>query len=173
MSAITVSPFNWAASDEGVENSRKTTSNHAQVIDLNAERMRRRSRDDAEAEELRLAMLRHPAVRGGQSFRQPSESLPSGPVKALWSMARRALLYLSALLLVVALGATAGFLMREEPYSGPTWDHSVGAGESLWSLATGIETPRPVEQVIEDIRQLNSLESTGLQVGQVLTLPAH
>ncbi len=178
MSASAISPFDWATPGRSISAAMPETGDFehgARVIDLGIERARRRQSESAQSlsDERYAAMLRHPAARGGNSDR--TQDLLSGrqATVSLSFLVRRVGLYLLALIVVVALSAGAGLLMRDSAYTGPTWQHSVSAGESLWSLAAGIKTSEPIEQVMEDIRQLNALESTTLQIGQELVLPAY
>lgn len=79
---------------------------------------------------------------------------------------------LSAIFLaVVSAGFGLGLQLRPAPYAGPTWSHSVSQGESIWALAGRIDSPRPVADVVEDIRVLNNLSSDLIVPGQVLTIP--
>lgn len=74
-------------------------------------------------------------------------------------------------LALTIVGATAlGISMQPTPYTGPTIEHSVVAGDSVWSLAAAVGSERPLEEVVLDIQRMNDLES-GLQPGQSLILP--
>lgn len=141
----------------------------AEVIDLDWERQRRfvPSSEQWEVAERNAARLRHPSVRGGQAASVRVETVTvSGRLVA------RVLGYLAAVAVVVVGGGLLGLMLRPDAYAGPTWEHSVSAGESLWSVAQGIQTERAIEDVVEDIRQLNGLSTDALQVGQELILPA-
>ncbi len=48
---------------------------------------------------------------------------------------------------------------------------TVQAGESLWSVAQRIAPENDPREVIAQIRRLNDLQTSGLQVGQQLLLP--
>ena len=48
--------------------------------------------------------------------------------------------------------------------------HGVVAGESIWSIAQGVNTDRPLEDVVTDIRALNDVEGA-LMVGQQIKVP--
>ena len=72
----------------------------------------------------------------------------------------------------VGVGVGAGLLAQPEPYAGPTVVHSVVAGDSVWGLATSVDTQRPLEQVVLDIETLNHVDGA-LQPGQLVELPAH
>lgn len=134
------------------------------VIDLGQERHRLRP-ELATALERRAAMGRHPSVRSkGSGVRAGSAAV---------GQRMRVLGYMAALVAVVVGGGYLGLGLRAPEYSGSTWEHSVSAGESLWSLAASLETERPIEQVMEDIRHLNDLDADRLAVGQMLVLPAH
>lgn len=50
--------------------------------------------------------------------------------------------------------------------------HTVLSGETLWGIASEIAGERDVRDVMLDIQHLNLLDSTALQAGQELALPA-
>ncbi len=77
-----------------------------------------------------------------------------------------------ATLLLFAVAAGAGVALRPAAYEGETWVHSVGAGESLWGLAAMVSSDRPLDQIVEDIRELNHLNGNQIVQGQDLILPA-
>ena len=95
---------------------------------------------------------------------QRVRSLPAGLVL------RRIVTGTLAVTVAAGLGVGAGLLAQPDDYAGPTMSHSVAAGESVWSLAEAIDSERPLEQVVWDIRQLNDLRG-GLTAGQEVTLP--
>ncbi len=150
----------WALSGAVVDSQKDLA---ATVINLEDERDRRSRLASAEQRERELAKLRHPSVRA--RVQAPSQG-------ALSPLIMKAVAYLLTLAFVVVGGGFVGLLLREPAYQGVTWEHSVSQGESLWSVAAGIETGRQIEEVMEDIRQLNNLERDGLMIGQQLTLPA-
>lgn len=82
---------------------------------------------------------------------------------------RFALGLMAALALGVA-GVGIGMLLSPGVYSGPTAVHGVVAGESIWSIAQGVNTDRPLEDVVTDIRALNDVEGA-LMVGQQIKVP--
>jgi LysM repeat protein len=53
----------------------------------------------------------------------------------------------------------------------PVVVHVVRSGETLWGIATLIAPERDPRIVIEDLREVNALPDSSLQVGQVLELP--
>ncbi|MCF2710872.1 LysM peptidoglycan-binding domain-containing protein [Schaalia hyovaginalis] len=61
-------------------------------------------------------------------------------------------------------------LLSPGTYSGPTAVHAVSSGESLWSIAQGVNTDRPLEEVVTDIEALNGIEG-GLVVGDLIEVP--
>lgn len=77
-----------------------------------------------------------------------------------------------ALCLAVSIvGAAAlGISMQPTPYTGPTIEHSVVAGDSVWSLAAAVGSERPLEEVVLDIKHMNDLDGA-LVPGQSLVLP--
>ena len=75
-----------------------------------------------------------------------------------------------ATLALSVVAGLAGFALAPDVYSGPTIEHAVTGGESVWSLAQGVDTDRNLEDVVTDIQRLNGIEG-GLQVGQKVILP--
>lgn len=75
-----------------------------------------------------------------------------------------------ATLVLGAAGVGVGLLVSPGVYDGPTTLHSVTSGESLWSIAQGVATNRPLEEVVTDIEALNGI-SGGLAVGQLVEVP--
>ncbi len=169
MSAVQPSPFDWAGKPALCEEG-WLVGDQDSVIDLETERRRRRApRTTSHDYQRQAALQRHPSVRA-RAFQTPQRQ--RGALEWQAQTVRKALQYLAALITVIALGAGLGATLRDAPYDGETWVHSVSQGESLWSLAMAVNTGRPVEQVIEDIRQLNGLSDNTLLVGQELVLPA-
>ena len=52
----------------------------------------------------------------------------------------------------------------------PTYHHVV-AGETLWEIASDLETGRDPRAVISEIQRLNDLNTVDIRPGQVLVLP--
>lgn len=72
---------------------------------------------------------------------------------------------------VSIVGAAAlGLFLQPTPYAGPTIEHSVVAGDSVWSLAAAVASERPLEEVVLDIERMNDLNGA-LVPGQSLILP--
>lgn len=93
-------------------------------------------------------------------------------------MPKYSLSVLSGRLIIVLMVLTSAFLLvsgdvdAQEPEM--TVVHRVVAGETLWTIATAIrddqETAVPI--LVAVIRDLNELETSSLQIGQELLLPA-
>lgn len=80
--------------------------------------------------------------------------------------------FTTATLVAGMIGAGLGIAAADRPSAEDTTIASVQAGESLWSIAAGLENvDRPLEDVVSDIRYLNGLESDMLTPGQILTVP--
>ena len=47
---------------------------------------------------------------------------------------------------------------------------SVASGDSVWSLAQGVSTTRPLKDVVNDIEELNDVQGA-LHVGQEVRVP--
>lgn len=72
----------------------------------------------------------------------------------------------------VAVGALAGVAARPGT-EGETTSVTVGAGETLWSLASAAAAPgEDPRELVEQITALNGLASSELAVGQELLVPA-
>lgn len=78
--------------------------------------------------------------------------------------------YAVCLSLSIVGAAALGIFMQPTPYAGPTIEHSVVAGDSVWSLAAAVGSERPLEEVVLDIKHMNDLEGA-LTPGQSLILP--
>ena len=57
-----------------------------------------------------------------------------------------------------------------DAYDGPTVTKAVVSGDSVWSLAQGVKTDRPLEQVVADIERMNDVRGA-LQPGQRVVVP--
>lgn len=111
------------------------------------------------------AMRRRPARASATMSPAVRTSRRSGA-----SLVARAALTVLAVGAGVGVGVGAGLLAQPDAYSGPTVEHSVTAGESVWGLASAVGSDRPLEQVVVDIEQLNGIQG-GLTVGQEVMLP--
>ena len=83
---------------------------------------------------------------------------------------RRALTSGLAFVTAVGIAIGAGLALQTSPYDGPTRVVSVSSGDSVWSLAQGVDTSRPLQDVVTDIEQLNDIQGA-LQVGQEVRIP--
>lgn len=191
MSAVTALPV------LGSPSQRVGADSYARVIDINEERRRRISQLDQAVRRHPASVARtlRPAAHAGsaavaqattgkptapvavptvRALRAPTaQNRVDGPVTYAWVVPAYAKVvgWVAALALVVSGAAGLGHALRPAPYSGQTWTHTVAAGESLWGLAASIDSKRPLEDVVEDIRALNGLTEGALLTGQELTLP--
>ena len=84
----------------------------------------------------------------------------------------------TALALVLATGVSVGVgavvgVAVNPAVGGETTTVTVGAGETLWSLASGVAGPgEDPRELVEHITALNGLASSELAVGQELVVPA-
>ena len=76
---------------------------------------------------------------------------------------------ITTLALTVGAGAL-GVALQRSAYDGPTVTKSVVSGDSVWSLAQGVNTERPLEEVVADIERLNDVRGA-LQPGQRVVVP--
>lgn len=81
-----------------------------------------------------------------------------------------------ALLVAFAVGffvTAAGSVATQEPGTPePTAIVQVGPGDTLWGIASEIAEDGQVRTMMERIERLNALDSTTLQAGQRLVVPA-
>ncbi|WP_040313478.1 LysM peptidoglycan-binding domain-containing protein [Schaalia cardiffensis] len=135
----------------------------ADVVEISTAPSVRRRREALLAED--PAMHRRPCASRLEGERDGALGAPF----SLASVVRFALGLMAALALGVA-GVGIGMLLSPGVYSGPTAVHGVVAGESIWSIAQGVNTDRPLEDVVTDIRALNDVEGA-LMVGQQIKVP--
>lgn len=95
---------------------------------------------------------------------------PAAPRRRTQS-SRRGLLAGVLATLVLSVGAGAlGLAIQPGAYDGPTVTKAVVSGDSVWSLAQGVKTDRPLEQVVADIERMNDVRGA-LQPGQRIIVP--
>lgn len=84
---------------------------------------------------------------------------------------------LSLKLLILLTATAAIFLLISNRVQASTPDpeplrYRVQAGDTLWRLATSIDSRRDVRALVADIGDLNGLQSSLIHPGQILLLPA-
>ena len=88
----------------------------------------------------------------------------------------RVVVVVAALLVAFAIGVfvtAAGSVATQRPGSPePTRIVQVGTGDTLWGIAADLADDGDVRAVMEEIKQLNALDSGVLQAGQRLVVPA-
>ncbi len=88
----------------------------------------------------------------------------------------RVVVVVAALLVAFAIGVfvtAAGSVATQQPGSPePTRIVQVGTGDTLWGIAADLADDGDVRAVMEEIKQLNALDSGVLQAGQRLVVPA-
>lgn len=84
---------------------------------------------------------------------------------------------LSTRVLILLLALTSIFFLldaigaADEPQA--VVSYVVQPGDTLWSIADGVAEPgTDIREVISDVKSLNALESSSLQIGQSLMIPA-
>lgn len=84
---------------------------------------------------------------------------------------------LSTRVLILLLALTSIFLLlgnigaADEPQV--VGSHVVQPGDTLWSIAEGIAEPgSDIREVVSDLKTLNALPTSSLQIGQALLIPA-
>lgn len=113
----------------------------------------------------------HQKASVGASVRPPK--VHDVPAESSSSLMRTVVTGAIGLILAIGIGGFGGWLAQPEPYAGETTVTAVAPGQSLWSIAAGLDIEgRSVDQVVNDIRDLNGLESSHLDVGQPLVVPS-
>jgi LysM repeat protein len=85
----------------------------------------------------------------------------------------RIVIVAAALLVAFAIGVfvtAAGSVATQEPEA--TQIVQVGTGETLWDIAADLAGPGEVRAMMQQIEKLNALDSSVLQAGQRLVVPA-
>jgi nucleoid-associated protein YgaU len=118
-----------------------------------------------------------PAAAPARDARAEEAARAAAPPAALRLTVRgRRVVAVLALVAATAVSVGAGALvgMAANPAAdGATTTVTVGAGETLWSLASAAASPgEDPREVVEQITALNGLASSDLAVGQELILPA-
>ena len=85
---------------------------------------------------------------------------------------------LSTRVLFLLLALTTIFLLLDNQVSAgepqAVVEYVVQPGDTLWSIADGSSTSDvDVREVIADLRELNNLRTSSLQIGQRLSLPSN
>ena len=95
---------------------------------------------------------------------------PAAPRRSARS-SRRGIVVGTLATLVLSIGAGAlGLALQPAVYDGPTVVKAAVSGDSVWSLAQGVKSERPLEEIVSDIERLNDL-SGALQPGQRVVVP--
>ncbi len=107
-----------------------------------------------------------------QVLREEDPSMRRHPVVGVRPQANFRHLVTVGLSFIAATGIAigAGLALQSSPYDGPTRIVSVSSGDSVWSLAQGVQTSRPLKDVVTDIKELNNVNGA-LQVGQEIRVP--
>ena len=88
----------------------------------------------------------------------------------------RLVIIAAALVIAFAIGVfvtAAGSVATQSPGTPePTRIVQVGTGDTLWEIAADLAEDGEVRAMMEQIERLNALETTALQAGQRLVVPA-
>lgn len=115
-------------------------------------------------------------VAGGARVAGPLHATTRGRRLRLTVRGRRVLAALVLLpigLVVGGVAAQPAFAAMSAPWAAPAAldTVTVGAGDTLWQIASDIAVDRDVRDIVADLRQLNALDSAQVEPGQVLLLP--
>ena len=108
----------------------------------------------------------HPTATSPHTARRPRLQLTRRG-RVVVFVAATALVLLVAVFLGAASVATAD--------SGPTPQSEVvmvGEGDTLWNIAAGLADDGEVREMVDRIKRLNALDSSALQAGQEIHVPA-
>ena len=85
----------------------------------------------------------------------------------------RLVVFLGALAVVLMLGVLwgAGSVATERPGADATTVVQVSPGDTLYAIAAEVTTDGDVNAMVEQIQELNSLDSAVLEVGQRIRVP--
>jgi len=108
-------------------------------------------------------------------FRPTLRSSTAVPRSTSVRLTRRGRLVIVAVALLVAFAVgvfvtAASSVATQEPQA--TEIVQVGAGDTLWDIAADLAQPGEVRAMMEQIEKLNALDSSVLQAGQRLVVPA-
>ena len=123
------------------------------------------------------------AINTRRAPRVPASSTVT-PIRAVQSRPRRAPLRLTTrgrvvacmLLMLVVLGALTVFGSHSAATDRPgapvqTRTVEVGAGDTLWGIASEVAEPGKVRNMVHQIEELNALPGPALRVGQQIAVP--
>lgn len=97
------------------------------------------------------------------------------PAQARMRLTRRGRVVMASFAVALAFGI--GAIAGQAQASGTDEDVAVETivvtpGQTLWEIANGVAGDRDVRDVIAMIERINALDSTDLEVGQVLEVPS-
>ena len=81
------------------------------------------------------------------------------------------LLFLVLLMAVLTVYGSHSAATGEAGTPVPTRTVEVGAGDTLWGIASETAEPGHVREMVHQIQELNALSGAGLQVGQEIAVP--
>ena len=81
------------------------------------------------------------------------------------------LLFLGLLLAVLTVYGSHSAATGEAGAPVATRTVEVGAGDTLWGIASEVAQPGQVRDMVHQIQELNALSGAGLQVGQEIAVP--
>lgn len=112
-------------------------------------------------------------ARGGRAPRRDAAQRAVQPRPLHLTRRGRRVVTTLAVVLALAVGLVGGRAMASSPEQGIAVDvYTVGAGETLWSIAVGQAGPgEDVRDVVAELMSLNELASSNLAAGQQLLVP--
>ena len=107
------------------------------------------------------------------AFRPSTRRVASPRTTVRLTRRGRLVILAAALVVAFAIGVfvtAAGSVATQEPQA--TEIVQVGSGETLWAIAADLAEDGEVRAMMEQIEKLNALDTTVLQAGQRLVVPA-
>ena len=83
------------------------------------------------------------------------------------------LLFLVVLMAVLTVYGSHSAAAGEAGTPVPTRTVEVGAGDTLWGIASETAEPGHVREMVHQIQELNALSGAGVHVGQEIAVPLH
>lgn len=107
----------------------------------------------------------------------PTATRPHAQARPQLQLTRRGrfVVFLAATVLVLLVAVFLGAASVATDDSGPTTETRVvmvGEGDTLWNIAADLADDGEVREMVDQIKRINALDSSALQAGQEIHVPA-